>query len=157
MSLDHLADCQRYANCKRAAGHVNIEHCFGILKARWQILTNASLRLKTERNAIQASIIIRVCTILHNLLINTWHDHLLLDDIAAANMHQYDGKAMEVFGRDIGLDMIEEQGLRRHHLVREMLAIDPDCYPSHGCSTKRKRSKERQSKGGRQSKRQRQR
>lgn len=55
-------------------------------------MTDASLRLKTEKEAIPASMIIKACTILHNLLINTWHDHLSLANIQAANNHHYDGE-----------------------------------------------------------------
>ena len=49
---------------------VEVEHCIGMIKNRWQSLKDLRLKLSGLRSAKRLVIWIRVCVILHNMLLD---------------------------------------------------------------------------------------
>lgn len=56
-------------NKKVANIRVRVEHCIGILKARFQSLKSLRLRIENKRNVQRCILWIRACCILHNFLL----------------------------------------------------------------------------------------
>lgn len=63
---------------------VRIEHCIGILKARFQSLKEMGVLIRDERTCCQLGLRVRCCCILHNLLLKRGDDTY---DLAEEDMH----------------------------------------------------------------------
>ena len=57
-------------NGKLSSKRVTVEHCIGILKAKFQSLRGLRLAMDDENNAKRAVFWIRACCVLHNLLLD---------------------------------------------------------------------------------------
>ena len=60
---------------------MQVEHAFGILNGRWQILRSANLRCKTKSDEARAQGIIQAAFILHNLCVLSWKDIFYEDEL----------------------------------------------------------------------------
>ena len=108
-----------YFNTYPARMRVQVEHAFGIMKQRWQILRALPQRLKTTKDQAQAHAMIVACAILHDLIVDT--------NIGRYDDDDHDGEGDGEGGpngRD-GLRVLENQR-RREALVDQMIAINHD-------------------------------
>ena len=60
---------RRKFNKKVANIRVRVEHCIGILKARFQSLKSLRLKIKNKKDLHRCIYWIRVCCVLHNFLL----------------------------------------------------------------------------------------
>ncbi|OCF70900.1 hypothetical protein I204_08450 [Kwoniella mangroviensis CBS 8886] len=111
-----------YFNYKTAKARVTIEHTFGILKGRWEILKNASLSCKTEKDEARLHSIVKVCCMLHNMLVGTWAQAL-----SSQERSKTWGQDRLMRHRVIGQNEVERKAdwQRRRDLISEMLELEP--------------------------------
>ena len=93
----HLHGQMAYFNKKAAEAWVAVEHAIGVLKGRWASLRCLRLKVKSKKDEARALGIIQAACILHNLLVTTWIDVLLAEDLEAI--------------------MAREQKMRQRHVV----------------------------------------
>ena len=67
-----LGPREEHFNTCMAHGRVRCEHCFGILKGKWQSLRGLRLLINDEEQYKFATNWIIACMILHNLAIDDW-------------------------------------------------------------------------------------
>ena len=65
------------------ATRVMIEHAFGILKGRWQLLRNAKLRMGTEADEARGHALFLCAFMLHNLFVTTAELYVTDEEVQA--------------------------------------------------------------------------
>jgi hypothetical protein len=78
-------------NSRVAHVRIHVEHCIGILKARFQSLKGLRLRINNKRHLQRCIFWIRACCVLHNFLLSdSIHEDWLLDDDVGAEIEVED-------------------------------------------------------------------
>lgn len=67
-----LGEKEEYFNNWLSRGRVKIEHCFGILKGKWQSLQSIRLLINNAKEYKYCTNWIVACMVLHNLTIDDW-------------------------------------------------------------------------------------
>lgn len=117
---------QAYFNTKAAYARVGVEHAFGVLKGRWQMLRHARLRLKSERDDQRAILVCQAAIILHNLLINTWKDNLTDEELRSVLGEENMQRRRELARARRDLVEYDPEEIRREQLFDQMLELDQD-------------------------------
>ena len=63
-------DGKYWFNTQLAKGRIKSEHCNGLLKGRWSILTNMNVTIRKPRDVKKVVKIFECCAILHNLMLD---------------------------------------------------------------------------------------
>jgi hypothetical protein len=97
-----LQDRKRF-NSKVAHVRINVEHCIGILKARFQSLKGLRLRISKKRHLQRCILWIRACCVLHNFLLSDPIDEDWLED-GDVSAETEEEVGQQVGGNELGVD-----------------------------------------------------
>lgn len=99
---------------------VMVEHAFGILKGRWQLLRNAKLRMMTEVDEARAHALFLCAFMLHNLFVSTAELYVTKEEVDAIIEEEGTQRqwVIEVNGR---YDALADNHRRREELVDSWL------------------------------------
>jgi hypothetical protein len=118
---------QTYFNTKIAPAPVAVEHAFGILKSRFRLLKSAPFRMMSDRDEQRAVLAIVAGCVLHNLLINTYKEHLTDEDLAWAIGDEHRWRRRQIRQREREGAEDEDAGeTRRRKLLYEIAELDGD-------------------------------
>lgn len=107
------------------AHRVIVEHAFGVLKGRWQLLRNGRLRLRTEQDEVRAHAIIQCAFILHNHFIKTAEEYVTDEDLQELLEEEETYRKWQI-EREDAYDAVSHLHQRRERLVDEMLELQDE-------------------------------
>ena len=113
---DHAKD---WFNTQLAKPRIKLEHCNGLLKGRFPILTNINVKIKKRRHVKKVVEIFECCVILHNLLIDygdpgeeEWYSQVFEDVGGYEDENEFLSRPIPTDG---------DGGIRRHRIFNYML------------------------------------
>ncbi|KAM2013635.1 hypothetical protein ACFX1T_025324 [Malus domestica] len=104
----HFAICQE--GCKK-----DVEHCFGILQARWAIVRGAARMFDLE----SLRSIMMMCIILHNMIVEDKYDYDVVDEYEPDTMNN--SRTQIYYAHDVTEEPVQHEPLERDGRYNERL------------------------------------
>lgn len=103
-------------NTRFARGRVRCEHCFGVLKGKWQSLKGMRLLINNESHHERCAQWVVACMVLHNLVLEDWIDDAWLQPQPDPHGHELWDDLQVWEGR-------EDLGKRKRDVMRDHLWV----------------------------------